>query len=123
MANILVVEDEEISAKIAIQMLAAKGHQVIHAFNGVEALKIVDRQPIDLVITDIIMPEMDGYELIQKLRKLSNPPKIIAMSGGSSHGDKEALLSTAMLFKADRNLPKPFESTSLNEAVTELLGK
>ena len=121
MANILVVEDDEISAKIAIQMLVAKGHNVIHAVNGIEALKIVDRQSIDLVITDIIMPEMDGYELIQKLRKLPNPPKIIATSEGSSHEDKAVLLSTAMLFKADKNLPKPFESTSLNEAVTALL--
>ncbi len=65
MARILVVDVEESITQIVEHLLTAKGHQVICAVNGKEALKIVERQTIDLVITDIVMPEMDGYELIQ----------------------------------------------------------
>ena len=122
MANVLVVDDEESITEIVEHMLTVKGHQVICAFNGKEALKILDRLTIDLVITDIVMPVMDGYELILKLRKQLNPPKIIAMSGMVYKQDGNLLLHTAKVMKADGILAKPFTSASINDAVMEVLG-
>ncbi len=122
MASILVVDDEESINKGVERSLTTEGHQVICAVNGKEALKIIASQTIDLVIADILMPEMDGYELILKLRKHPNPPKIIAISGGSYKQDGKELLHAAKVMKADKVLPKPFDSASINAAVMEVLG-
>ena len=122
MASILVVDDEESITKGVEQSLTTEGHQVLCAVNGKEALKIIASQTIDLVIADILMPEMDGYELILKLRKQPNPPKIIAISGGSYKQDGKELLYAAKVMKADKVLPKPFDSASINAAVMEVLG-
>ena len=122
MASILVVDDEESITKGVERSLATEGHQVLSAINGKEALKIIASQTIDLVIADILMPEMDGYELILKLRKQPNPPKIIAISGGSYKQDGKELLYAAKVMKADKILPKPFDSASINAAVMEVLG-
>ena len=122
MPSILVVDDEEGVIEIVDLILSTKGHQVICAVNGKEALKIIASQAIDLVIADILMPEMDGYELILKLRKRPNPPKIIAISGGSYKQDGKELLHAAKVMKADKVLPKPFDSASINAAVMEVLG-
>jgi len=121
MASILVVDDIAITTKIVEQLLTVKGHQVTCATSAKEALKIVKCQPVDLVITDIVMPEMDGYELIIELHKQPEPPKIIAMSGGSDKRDGEELLHVAKLMKADRILSKPIDSASINAAVKEVL--
>ena len=122
MASILVVDDEESITKGVERSLTTEGHQVLCAVNGKEALKIIASQTIDLVIADILMPEMDGYELILKLRKQPNPPKIIAISGGSYKQDGKELLYAAKVMKADKILPKPFDSASINAAVMEVLG-
>ena len=122
MANVLVVDDEEGITQIVEHMLTERGHQVICTFNGKEALKILERMTIDLVITDIVMPVMDGYELILKLRKQPDPPKIIAMSGMVYKQDGNVLLDTAKVMKADGILAKPFTSASINDAVMEVLG-
>ncbi len=121
MSRILVVDDVLSTTKIVEQLLTAKGHQVICTVKGKEALKIVASQTIDLVITDIVMPEMDGYELIRELHKQSDPPKIIAMSGGSDKRDGEDLLHVAKLMRVDRILLKPIDSASINAAVMEVL--
>ena len=121
MARILVVDDVVITTKIVEQQLTVEGHQVICAVNGKDALKIIESQPIDLVITDIVMPEMDGYELIRELHKQSDPPKIIAMSGGSDKRDGEDLLHVAKLMRVDRILSKLIDSAAINAAVMELL--
>jgi two-component system, OmpR family, response regulator SaeR len=121
MSTILVVDDEVTITEIVEQLLTVQGYQVICTANGKETLKIIERQAIDLVITDIIMPEMDGYELIMKLRKQTGSPKVIAMSGGSSGLDGAGLLQNALLMKADKILPKPFTFKDLNDAVIEVL--
>ena len=122
MASILVVDDEESITMGVERSLTTEGHQILCAANGKEALKIIESQTIDLVIADILMPEMDGYELILKLRKQPNPPKIIAISGGSYKQDGKELLHAAKVMKADKVLPKPFDSASINAAVMEVLG-
>ena len=86
MARILVVDDEEGIRTLLRNILVREGHHVTTAADGVEALQVVDTQPVDLVITDLIMPEKEGVETISELRKRFPAVKIIAMSGGGMGG-------------------------------------
>ena len=123
MARILIVDDDILIRETLEAILTSWGHQVDCAANGIKAIKIIESNSIDLVITDIIMPDMDGYELIRKLRKQSDSPKIIAMSGGGFKQDSKELLNTALLMKADNILHKPFDSVSLNNVIVAVLGR
>jgi len=95
---------------------------VTTAANGKGAIAIVDQQQIDLVITDILMPDMDGYELISLLRKRPVPPRIIAMSGGSGSLDSDYLLRVARSMKVDRLLEKPLNLATIDAAISEVMG-
>jgi CheY-like chemotaxis protein len=103
-------------------MVTIRGHQVYSAGNGKGALDIVEHRQIDLVITDILMPDMDGYELITALRKRTAPPRIIAMSGGSGRLDSEYLLRVARSMKVDKLLEKPLTLAAIDAAISEVLG-
>ena len=78
--NILIVEDKPTGLKLLRAQLEAEGHVVAQAHDGVEALELLDRQRVDVVISDILMPRMDGYRLCHEIRKsdrLHNLPTII----------------------------------------------
>jgi CheY-like chemotaxis protein len=122
MPNILIVDDDIHLRQVIEQMLAIRGHQVYTAANGKSAIEIVEQLPIDLVITDILMPDMDGYELISALRKLPAPPRIIAMSGGSGRLDSDYLLRVAQSMKVDKLLGKPLRLAEIDAAIFEVLG-
>ena len=122
MPRILIVDDDIHLRQLIEQMLTISGHQVVLAENGKSALGIVQREKIDLVITDILMPDMDGYELIIALRKLPAPPRIIAMSGGSGKLNSDYLLSVARGMKVDKLLVKPFNLAEIDAAIAEVLG-
>ena len=122
MANIVLVDDDRDLKQIVERLLTIKGHEVHCAGNGREAIDIVTSRPIDLVITDILMPDMDGYELIMALRKLAAPPRIIAMSGGSGRLDSDYLLSMALRMKVDKLLYKPLSIAVIDAAISEVLG-
>ncbi|MCI0504920.1 MAG: response regulator, partial [Gammaproteobacteria bacterium] len=85
MSRILVVDDEEHIANLIRDCLIAEGHEVITANNGLLAYHIIKKSDFDLLVTDIIMPEMDGLELIQKVKKIKPRTRIIAMSAGGDH--------------------------------------
>ena len=122
MATILLVDDDEGVRTLLHKALVAAGHEVEDAWNGDVALAAYRRQPRDLVITDLVMPEKDGLETIMALRRLNPAVKIIAMSGGGrTLGLGQLYLETARTFGADRILAKPFTSTALLTAVTEVL--
>ncbi len=75
MFQILVVEDDKNTARLMQAVLKHAGYEALHAENGVAALELMDTQHIDLIILDIMMPEMDGYEFTQQLRscKINTP--------------------------------------------------
>ena len=74
MATLLIVDDRAINREFLIAILRDGSHRLLEASNGVEALKIIMSQPIDLIITDILMPTMNGFELVQQLQfPLVNP--------------------------------------------------
>lgn len=122
MPHILIVDDDLDLRQILERLLTIKGYQVSSAGNGKSAIAIIDRQPIDLVITDIIMPDMDGLELISALRQRPDPPRIIAISGGSGRLDSGYLLRMARSMKVDKLLEKPLAIATIDAAISEVLG-
>ncbi len=114
--TILVVDDEEQIRRMLRQMLEKEGFRVMEASDGKEALRMQASDPADLVITDIFMPETDGFETIRELRKDSTEVGILAISGGGKTV-KEDLLPYAEMLGADRILEKPLVREELMEAI------
>lgn len=87
MANILIVDDEKSIRGSLKEILEYEKHQVQEAKDGEEGLQKIESEVFDLVLCDIKMPKMDGMELLQKVKELSNPPQIVMIS---AHGSIEA---------------------------------
>lgn len=121
MGRILVADDEEYIASLISDCLSAEGHEVVIAQNGLLAYHRFKDSPFDLLITDIIMPEMDGLELIKQVKKLRPETSIIAMSAGGNHSQTDIYLNPAQTFGADERINKPFELDELVLKVSELL--
>ncbi|KAA3665153.1 MAG: response regulator [Chloroflexi bacterium] len=121
MANILIVDDEKLIGKALIEIVEKEGHAAQYAKDGKEALQVINKQLPDMVITDLIMPETEGLELIKELRKLSTQIKIIAISGGSRYFKPDSQLTAARLIGADVCLTKPLDLPELISSVRTLL--
>jgi DNA-binding response OmpR family regulator len=120
MANILLVEDEEQLRSMLREVLQSAGHEVREAENGKIALNIFAAQPAELVITDLIMPEKEGLEIIRELKRGKTDVKIIAMSGGGRN-DAQDYLELARRFGADAILSKPFSNREILEMIEKVL--
>lgn len=120
MAHILIADDQEKIRQMLKSLFEQYGHEVTLATNGREVLNQF-ADTIDLVVTDILMPDMEGIETIRELRKLDADVKIIAMSGGGTIGATEYLRMAGM-FGAKRTIEKPFDVREMLEAVAECLG-
>ncbi len=101
MANILVIDDDEQVLFMLEAILKRTGHEILYAIDGILGMKICRGNPVDLVITDIIMPEMDGLEIIVELKRECPDVKIIVISGGTRI-EPNNYLKMADLFDADR---------------------
>lgn len=119
--RILVVDDEPGLLRLLTRMLESQGHVVVTAPDGVEALALVKDSAFDIVLTDIVMPEMEGVELIRKLRSGPASPKIVAMSGGGIVAGFDYLEAAARL-GADSTLSKPFTEAELTAALARAVG-
>lgn len=120
MATILVIEDEDLVLETMQIMLEEGGHAVTCAANGREALKKLEDGTFDMIVTDIIMPEVDGLQLLTEVRKRIPGIKIIAVSGGGRISAND-YLQTASVLGADAVLPKPFSMSDLTVAVKQVL--
>jgi CheY-like chemotaxis protein len=120
-ANILVIDDEAPTRRFVAMALEKQGHAVAEAADGAEALKVLAGRAVDLVITDLLMPETDGIETIMELRRLYPATKIIAISGGGEYQSGAGFLRAAESLGADATLTKPFEFKQLLPAVQALL--
>lgn len=118
--RILLVDDEESIREILEHALSMEGFDVETATNGNEALDLARKSQFDLVITDMIMPGMEGIEAIMGLRALDNKLKIIAISGGSFSGTGD-YLPLARKLGASEVLHKPFDCQSLLDTVRLVL--
>ncbi len=120
MAKILIADDDVEVREMICRMLSREGHEMISAGDGHEADAAFKREAPDLVITDIIMPEKEGLEMVWELKRDHPGCKIIAISGGG-RADPADYLNTALALGADRILAKPFERRELLAIVDELL--
>ena len=117
--TILLVEDEEAVRTFAARALATRGYNVFEASNGLDALEVMDRigGKVDIVVSDVVMPEMDGPALLKELRKLNPALKIIFMSGYAEDAFKRGLGDE----ESFNFMGKPFTLKQLAETVKETL--
>ena len=120
MERILIIDDDIVIRSIIREALEEKGYTVSEAENGKIGLRLHDMQPYPLIITDIIMPDMEGLETINKIRKKDQDTKIIAISGGGMQ-DAQGYLDIAEKMGADEIISKPFEKQDIIEKVSFLL--
>lgn len=122
MPSILLVDDDALVREALHRTLVRAGYEVEDASGGTEALQAFQRQPRDLVITDIVMANGEGLDTIRALRKLDALVKIIAMSGGGV-GKAADYLNLAAKFGAARVLAKPFSGSEVLAVVAAVLGE
>jgi len=121
-ARILICEDDDLYRQIAEAAFAGSNHQLFFAQNGDQALLKLKSDPIDLVITDLVMPGKDGLEVIRAIRGAHNRIPILAMTAGLA-SLKEPLLVAATALGADDVIEKPFRPVALRERSDALLRK
>ncbi len=119
--RLLLVDDDEALRLVLCRALARAGYVTLEAADGLAALRVLTATPVDLVITDIVMPEMEGIDVIISARKTHPTLPVIAMSGGGRSRPDE-YLPIARALGAARVLAKPFEIAQLLDLVRELVG-
>jgi DNA-binding response OmpR family regulator len=121
MTRILVIDDEPGVRDFLATALARAGYEVAAAANGREGIHLCRCAGVDLVITDLVMPEKEGLETIVELRRDHPDLAVIAISGGA-RGSSRTYLSAAELCGADRVFDKPIAPATLLTAVREIVG-
>ena len=116
MARILLVEDDDQLRSMLKFLLTDSGYEAWEAPDGTRVGQMYDQQHFDLVITDLVMPDKDGLEVIIDLRRKNQNMRIIAMSGAGP-GSGEVYLKAAQRLGADLTLSKPFGNQEFLEAV------
>ncbi len=120
--RVLLAEDTPANQKLVCHVLGNRGHNIEIAENGQQALGLVQEQDFDVVLMDAQMPEMDGFQATEAIRKLDDPKKarlpIIAMTAYALKGDRERCLAAGM----DSYLSKPIKGEELIELVERLAG-
>ena len=118
--NILVIDDEVEICSTLRDILTREGYNVLTAPNGRKGLQHYHDHQVDLVITDVLMPEMDGLEVVRTLRRLSSTLLIIVMSGGGNR-DLDFWVE-AKEFGATQTIAKPFRLEEVVAMVHRLFG-
>lgn len=116
MIRILIVDDNLMVRKLIRNIFAQDDYDIEEAENGLEGLELIRRNPVDLVITDIIMPKMEGIELIMHLRRDFPKIKIIAISGG-----KPYYLYMAKKLGIEKVFTKPLNLHEFLKAVKKII--
>jgi DNA-binding response OmpR family regulator len=121
--SILVVEDDPTMRAMVGMLLETAGHKAISIASALEAGEILERDPVDLIITDVVMPKKDGLEFIQEVRTKWPTLPIIAVSGGGDHLAGTYCLKTARALGAAATLAKPFSDKVLLATVDEVMAR
>ena len=122
MGNIvLYIEDNPDNMMLVRRVLESRGYKLIPAHTGLGGLKIAESEPVDLILLDINLPDIDGYEVARRLRSSSNPVltkiTIIAITANALKGDAEKALSAG----CDLYMSKPINIRELGQRVSECL--
>jgi CheY-like chemotaxis protein len=117
--RILLAEDNVVNQKLALRLLQQMGYRADIAANGIEAIECCARQPYDVVLMDVQMPEMDGLEatrrIVARWPEAARRPRIVAMTANAMQGDREACLAAGM----DDYVTKPIRVEALVEALNQ----
>ena len=115
--RILLAEDNHVNQRVALRMLDRMGYRAEVAANGKEVLEALDRQPFDVILMDVQMPEMDGLEATRRVRERGGEqPIILAMTANALQGDREECLAVGM----DDYLAKPLRPADLSEKLAAI---
>jgi len=122
--RILLAEDDLVNQEVAVSILKKRGYHVVIADNGKSAIQLLADQKFDLVLMDVQMPEMDGFEATEEIRngknnKIDSEIPIIAMTAHAMKGDRERCLSIGM----NDYLPKPINANLLFEIIDRVMSK
>ena len=118
MSSILVVDDEQAVRELTVEILRQGGHRP-HGVESVRAaLELLEQKPFDLVVSDVAMPELTGFELLREVREHRPELPVVLMTGGS---DDHERISRAVELGASALIFKPFSHAELNEAVAAAL--
>ena len=124
MPSIMVIDDSSEIQRLLKEILELEGHSVTTASGCDEALELFESAPVELVITDLCMPEKSGLDIIKALKSQEIAPKIIAISGGPGNTDGRTvyddMLDSASQLGADHVLPKPFERKDILDSIQEV---
>ena len=120
MTRILVMDDDVLVLDMLYESLTREGYNVLRASNGEQGLKLFRQEPVDLIITDLFMPEKEGIETIIEIRQDFPDVKIIAISGGGRIGTKD-YLRMAKILGVQRTFTKPVARDQLLDAIKELI--
>lgn len=106
--NILVVDDDKEIVEVLTKLLTLEGYQVYQAYDGIEAVEIVNKNEINLIFLDVMMPKLNGISAMMKIRENKNIP-ILILSAKTEESDKVA----GLLMGADDYIEKPFNTAEL----------
>ena len=118
--TILVVDDNPQVRTLIFDILKDSSYRILQATDGKQALTTIKHVKVDVIVLDIVMPEMDGLEVIRELRKDLYAAKIIAISG-DGHANGKTYIDAAIMMGADAKLMKPFSSKKLLEAIENVM--
>ena len=120
--TIAIADDMPDIQALAREWLTTAGHRVFCAGNGEELLRIMEEQSVDVVITDVVMPERDGFEVIRAVKESHPHVQIITISGGATVMPANNCLRVASALGADVVLAKPFTRKQLFNALSVAAG-
>jgi len=119
-AHILVVDDDDAVCRMITLALEIAGHEVTSVCQARQALALLETNHFDLVITDLVMPDVEGIEIIMRVSQAHTPVPVVAISGEGADGPEE-YLGIARLLGATCTLPKPFDCRRLLQVVEDAL--
>jgi CheY-like chemotaxis protein len=116
--SIVLIDDDEYFRSYVFDLLSMRGYTVHEAHDGIEGVQYIRNNPVDIVVTDMIMPEREGIETIMEAKRLKPDIRIIAMSGAMRN---ETYLQLAHSLGADVTLSKPFHKQDLFDAIERIM--
>lgn len=121
--DIVLAEDMPEVQQLIASWLEEEGHRVTRAANGRDVIRLLRERPFDVVVTDIVMPDTDGWDAILAVNRLRPETRILAISGGAENMPVDACLRVAKGVGADAVLKKPFNRAQLIGAVVQVAGR
>lgn len=115
-ARILVVDDEQFVRDLLVKILARQGHRVEGVADGAAALKKLEGEDFDVVLTDVVMPGIDGFELLRRIKGAWPSVRVVVLTGYARRQN----ISDFLLYGADEYLAKPFQVHELLASVSRV---